>query len=43
MEKIANRRTDWVARLTFLFGAAVVVPSLIALAISLFAVALEVF
>jgi hypothetical protein len=36
--KIANQRTDWVGALAFLFGAAVVVPSLAALLIALFAV-----
>ena len=43
MEKLAKRSTDWIATLTFVLGAAVVVPSLIALAISLVAVALKAF
>lgn len=39
MQNVANRRMNWVGALTYLLGAAVMVPSLIVLAITLFAVA----
>lgn len=39
MVKIVGGGTDWTGKLAVLFGAAVVVPSLIALALTLLAVA----
>ena len=39
MTKTADRPFDWVAALAFISGAAVMVPSLAALAVSLLAVA----
>ena len=42
MVKIMNRRLDAVGALAALFGAAVVVPSLIALAVAIIAVVIEI-
>lgn len=39
MDKSSDRKFDWVAALAFGSGAAVMVPSLAALAVALFAVA----
>jgi hypothetical protein len=39
MRQTSDRRNDWVARLAFASGVAVMVPSLLALAVALVAVA----
>ncbi|HEY9569110.1 MAG TPA: hypothetical protein VIR38_13540 [Thalassobaculum sp.] len=43
MQRVANRGMNWVGTLSYLLGAAVLVPSLIVLAITLFAVARMLF
>lgn len=43
MAETADRRFDWVAGLAFVSGAAVIVPSMAALAIALIAVAAALF
>ena len=43
MTQSADRSFDWVAALAFLSGAAVIVPAMTALAVSLFAVAAALF
>jgi hypothetical protein len=43
MLKVFNRRTDWIGALAFLFGAAVIAPSMIAFSLSLLAVARTLF